>query len=616
MGESSWFPGDRFPVLAPYDDWSRVWRGHVVRLPSDWPSGAYIAMFVEGDGQGRARESQQLDREDPDGREAKALFVVRSATPAAPILYKIPLFTYAAYNAEGDPRGSLYTWPGRKVTLHRPGNGTGGTPWDADVVDAYDLGSPRQTFAHWDAKFIRWLEENGYRVDYATDLDIHRNQDNILSRYPLLLSVGHDEYWSEAMRDHVEAHIARGGNVAFFSGNVAYWRITVDDGGMALSIDKRIHPGERVSLDRFSRTRPENVMTGVGYARAGGQWNGRRPSNGGYTVRRPDHWIFAGTGLKAGSVFGEEGAVVGYECDGAAFTMGPRGLPVTTGVDCSPLDFDILATASVADWEGAGAGADSAATLGLHAHDGIVFNAATTDWARVLAAGDPIIDRITRNVLDALQKPSVRISGPYPTRCGRAVAVEGEAGTYHVDVRGLPAGRKLRYRWTVSGGTAGPLDEPTLALAMPSPPVPVTITVTIEIRGEPRAAFGTLTVEPYTTAELGWFEALCELSRLHQQARSPEQALIFPGEGARCLTADSVRSDESHPALLPAPRGAALAARVARHPAQRRAPRRSGAPAPSRPLTPPAVRPRSRRESIADVHERERKLPGEPRIRR
>jgi hypothetical protein len=406
------------------------------------------------------------------------------------------------------------------------------------VVDVYDRSSPRQTFAHWDAKFIRWLESNGYAADYATDLDIHNDGGDLLSGYRLLLSVGHDEYWSEAMRDHVESFVARGGNVAFFSGNVSYWRVTLEEGDTALRIDKRIPPKEQVARDQWARTRPENSLTGVAYRSAGGQWNGLRPSNGGYTVHRPEHWIFAGTGLRAGEVFGEAEALVGYECDGAVFTNGPRGVPVTTGQDCSPLDFAILATSAIGDWEGANAGANSAATLGIHAPHGIVFTAATTDWARVLDDGNSTVDRITRNVLDALRLRPVRISGPYPTRCGRAVPVEGETGTFHIDPRPLLGLRRLSYRWSASAGKTGPLDEPTLRLAMPSPPVPVTITVTIESDGEP-TAFGTLSIDPYTREELAWFEALCEISRLGRAGVSPEHAPIRAGERAPGLSAES-----------------------------------------------------------------------------
>src|ERR1700756_5764363 len=58
-------------------------------------------------------------------------------------------------------------------------------------------------FSHWDSPFISWLESNGYNVDYCTDLDIHQNESGFLQNYNLLLSVGHDEYWSRDMRWNV-----------------------------------------------------------------------------------------------------------------------------------------------------------------------------------------------------------------------------------------------------------------------------------------------------------------------------------------------------------------------------------------------------------------------------
>jgi hypothetical protein len=41
------------------------------------------------------------------------------------------------------------------------------------------------------------------------------------------------------MRDHLEAFIARGGNVAFFSGNTSFWQVRSEDGGRALVSWKR-----------------------------------------------------------------------------------------------------------------------------------------------------------------------------------------------------------------------------------------------------------------------------------------------------------------------------------------------------------------------------------------
>ena len=44
------------------------------------------------------------------------------------------------------------------------------------LPDAYDPSSPRQTFAHWDAPFIAWMEENRIEGDYCTDLDLHEGR--------------------------------------------------------------------------------------------------------------------------------------------------------------------------------------------------------------------------------------------------------------------------------------------------------------------------------------------------------------------------------------------------------------------------------------------------------
>jgi hypothetical protein len=404
QGSSPWLRGRRSPDLAPWEDWSKAFQAHAFPIPEGFPPGVYIAMFIEGDEHGNELAAPRIDRSRADGRDGKALFVLRNPAPGsgARILYKLPFFTYCAYNATGNPGGGLHTGPRRKVTFHRPGNGTGGTPWGADIVDVYDRSSPRQTFAHWDEKLIRWLEASGQAVDYATDLDVHANDGDFLAAYRLLLSVGHDEYWSAPMRANVESFIARGGNVAFFSGNVCWWRVTVEDGETAISVDKEVHPGHEVAFDHWYRILPENTLTGVSYRNAGGQWNGPRPSGGGYTVRHRASWVFAGTGLADGAVFGEPLAVVGYACDGAAFILGRNGLPRPTGEDGTPVDFVIVATASVAGWEGAAIGALAAATMGYYERGGLVFTAATTDWPRALEQGDPAVERITRNVLERL----------------------------------------------------------------------------------------------------------------------------------------------------------------------------------------------------------------------
>ena len=116
--------------------------------------------------------------------EAKALFVVRHRGPIAlgTALYKVSWATFVAYNGTG--YGSLYTeavWsreqpnPGFKVTWRRPGCGTGGVVMPGDSEDFYDTSSRRQTFEHWDAPLVRWLEQKLQTTHYCTDWDLHRD---------------------------------------------------------------------------------------------------------------------------------------------------------------------------------------------------------------------------------------------------------------------------------------------------------------------------------------------------------------------------------------------------------------------------------------------------------
>jgi hypothetical protein len=426
VGRSGWFDGRARPHHLPYQDWGLPgtglygeelpgWAAYGFPVPPDWRSGPYLAVFVEGNGRGEAPARPPA----ADARHAQALFVVRSADPGAgaSILYKLPLFTYQAYNQVAPQNGAtppghrgwcLYTVPPPgelarpvppSVSLRRPGGGTGGTPWDVFNFDPFDP-TPRQTFAHWDAPFVAWMERNGYRADYCTDLDLHRDP-GLPDRYRLLVSAGHDEYWSDPMRAGVERFARAGGNVAFFSGNTCWWRVTFDDGdgeGGGTAFRRVANWSDPAGPDR-----PENLLTGVSFRNGGERDRDDHPVPVGYRVQHADHWVYAGTGLRDGDVFGggPEEYVVGYECDGAHFDRARRGPVRPTGDDGTPRDFTILGIGDTAP-SGWGNG-NRAATMGLYTDGGTVFTAATTDWPRVLASGTcPPVEQVTRNVLDRL----------------------------------------------------------------------------------------------------------------------------------------------------------------------------------------------------------------------
>jgi len=363
------------------------WPAHRFAIPRLWKSGAYIAVLKE-DGRDGAVRCDRTGRT-LDARSGRALLVVRAVEPQAPLLVVLPLFTYQAYNVAhvdgtaGRGEGAcLYSGAGW-VTLLRPGGGIGAHPWDEVNADVYDAATPRQTFAHWDAKALAWLENNGYSYDVCTDLDLHEGLP--IERYRVVTSFGHHEYWTPQMRERVERFLERGGNVAFFGGNTMWFRAEFDR--------------KRFAIRRDGRWNDEWRTTGVTYARGGGRWIGERPATP-YRAMNPSHPFFDGVQLHHGATFGGEARLVGYECDGTP----------------EDSDLEMLGLASLEQWPaGDGKGErppDGCAALGVRRHgNGRVFTASTTDWARVMASGDAAVSRISRNVFDAFgAREAVRMS--------------------------------------------------------------------------------------------------------------------------------------------------------------------------------------------------------------
>lgn len=514
----------------PDQDWA--WPAYRISIPADWRSGVYVAMLVE-----IGEDGERLpDTSTPDGPAAKALFAVRSPNPGndTSILYKLSWATYHAYNGTG--YGSLYAealwsreypFPGFKVTTRRPGGGTGGAVEPGDSVDHYDPGSRRQTFAHWDAPFISWLEREGYRLDYCTDFDLHRDPE-LLTPYQLLLSVGHDEYWSEAMRSKIDSFVQGGGNVAYFSGNIAGWRIHFTDDDTAI-VCAKVKPTSREveewDRDEWQGFNPENRVTGVSLHNAGGWWNGPRDTVG-YEVQHAAHWAFEGTGLADGDVFGddEDFPLLGYECDGADYTI-RNGVAVATGENGTPLDFFILGLAPLGEgWSSKRL--HPAATMGVFTspRGGVVFQGATTDWP-IVAARNAHVQRITRNVIDRLRLRSVRLVGPLPTRGGRMLVAEGETASFHADTAELGE-TELRYEWHVGGAEKVSEYGSTVRVLIPSHSRPVTVSLIVSV-GSEAVAFGTRTFVPLTSIESLQLEA-CILVREIAMPGEPSNPWVGP----------------------------------------------------------------------------------------
>jgi hypothetical protein len=186
------------------------------------------------------------------------------------------------------------------------------------------------------------LEEQGYDLSYISNVDLDRNPAQLL-QHKAYISLGHDEYWTKAMRDGVEHARDSGVGVAFLGANVAYWQVRFEPDSRGVAY--RTVVCYKVSTDRHNLAldpaypqdvahvtaqwrdpvlgRPENAMIGIMYSdlthkQVGFPWQ---------VSANPNSFLFEGTGLQAGQHYGCD--LVGYEWD-RVFANGatPKGLHI------------------------------------------------------------------------------------------------------------------------------------------------------------------------------------------------------------------------------------------------------------------------------------------------
>jgi len=80
-----------------------------------------------------------------------------------------------------------------------------------------------------DLYLIDWMEKFGFEYDVITDEDVHNEGLDILSPYQVLITGGHPEYYSKAMRDAVFDFTQTGGRLMYMGGNGFYWRVAVHE---------------------------------------------------------------------------------------------------------------------------------------------------------------------------------------------------------------------------------------------------------------------------------------------------------------------------------------------------------------------------------------------------
>jgi hypothetical protein len=262
-----------------------------------------------------------------------------------------------------------------------------------------------------------WLEREGYPYEVITDHDLHE-EPGLLSRFPVLLIVGHSEYWSDEARQGVLDHLDKGGKVISLSGNTMYWRVTFDPTSTILESRKTAFAKDDrwLSPDRWG----ERWHTDDG--RAGGQYpllgrpayevlglehtgmidDGTATSFAAIEVVAPDHELFHRPEVVPISPRGTIGErnlngprASGYEFDAVVQVVGYRDQPVD-GVT-------VLASAlGQRNIEWVGRARDHGADLILwdRPDGGRVFSAGSIGFTGALVV-DPGVRVLMRNVMAA-----------------------------------------------------------------------------------------------------------------------------------------------------------------------------------------------------------------------
>lgn len=349
-------------------------------IPPDWTSGVYLGKLT-------------AERE---GLQSYVVFIVRDDRQAD-FLFQCSDNTWNAYNR----------WPGQ-FSLYDDGQKQ--WAWGNAAAVSFDrpygkycqifdapLSVGSGEFLLWEFPVAYWMEQHGYDLTYISNSDTHFDPQG-LKRAKAFLSVGHDEYWSVEMYEHLKGAIADGLNVAFLSGNALCGVVP-----MLPASDGR--PGRiitRVGLfggtDDTAKGFPEMAtltQPGPDEGLLIGARNMYPVTGGGpWVCRQPEHWLFAGTGMQAGD--GIPG-LVGWEWHGD-----PAAIPGLEVVASGPTD------------NGSVKG-EYASTIYPGPRGNFVFNASTIWWGDGLSeppgyvrpavytqpqGPDPRVQRITANLLD------------------------------------------------------------------------------------------------------------------------------------------------------------------------------------------------------------------------
>ncbi|GIX03466.1 MAG: hypothetical protein KatS3mg113_0472 [Planctomycetaceae bacterium] len=261
-------------------------------IPPEWVSGVYLGRLT----------TLPTSPEEPYW-QSYVIFIVRDDRPAD-ILLQCSDNTWNAYNqwpshysVYTHPKGTQGPWA--DVSFDRPYGRY--AQYRSVVNDPLTIGSGEWLCFEFPLAFF--LEQHGYDVTYVSNSDMVTPDRGLKCR--CFISNGHDEYWDRRQFESVRQLREAGVTLLFFSGNAVCWVSP-----MRASWDGRPHRilfrggpyggdnpyatlRERLHGPFPERGPDEGYLIGA---------RNVEPVNGGgdWICVKPDHWIFAGTGMTWG----------------------------------------------------------------------------------------------------------------------------------------------------------------------------------------------------------------------------------------------------------------------------------------------------------------------------
>ena len=336
-------------------------------------------------------------------------------------LQEHPELGYSFYEVHDDASGVFYSSRNRPVVDLQPGvkgflGGLGSNVWQFNA----------------DTHITGWLEHEGFGYDVITDEDLHRDGLALLSRYKVVLTGTHPEYYSLPMLDAVQGFVDRGGRLMYLGGNGFYWRISFSDKHPGVIECRRSEAGIRPWEPGHGQF--HHAFTGE----YGGLWrrNGRSSgvltglvmSSQGFDVSEPYYlssaahdsraaFIFEGIDATAGRAFGAYGlcggGAAGLEIDRADDNLGTPAHALVLGSSRSHTDIYLMTPEDMLDPTPDMTGTQNtlirADMVFFEVGDGgAVFSTGSIAWAGAMAWNnyDNEVARLTGNVLRRFATPT------------------------------------------------------------------------------------------------------------------------------------------------------------------------------------------------------------------